>query len=59
MKEKKLKLALRILIQFLAVVFGLLTIIAGEYDDSPGLQGVGMLLLLSIFFMNFKIIRRR
>ncbi len=59
MKEKKLKLALRILIQFLAVVLGLLVIIAGEFDDSPGLQGVGMLLLLSIFFMNFKIIRRR
>lgn len=35
-----------ILIEVAGVLLGLLAIVAGGYDDSPGLQGLGLLLAL-------------
>jgi len=37
---------LRIALTALAVVLGVLAVISGESDDSPGLQGLGVLLVL-------------
>lgn len=39
-----------IAINTLGIPIGGFAIIAGEADDSPGLQGLGLLLLLFIFF---------
>jgi len=30
------------------VVLGLLAVVAGEFDDSPGLQGLGMIVVLAV-----------
>ena len=43
----------------LGVCLGLFALIFGEVDDSPGLQGIGMILLASVFFSLFKIVKRR
>lgn len=45
-------------LRFLSLVLGALALVAGEFDDSPGLQGIGMILILSVFFSIFKIVRR-
>lgn len=45
-------------LRFLGLVLGALALVAGEFDDSPGLQGIGMILILSVFFSIFKIVRR-
>lgn len=54
-----LRKSIRLVIQFLAVIFGVFALIAGEADDSPGLQGIGMILLAAVFFSIFKIVKRR
>jgi hypothetical protein len=38
-----------ILIVTLAIPMGVFALVAGEADDSPGLQGLGLLLLLYVF----------
>jgi hypothetical protein len=38
----------------LGVLIGILAIIFGEFDDSPGLQGLGMLLIIFIFLRIYK-----
>jgi hypothetical protein len=43
-----------IAINTLGIPLGGFAIIAGEADGSPGLQGLGLLLLLFIFFRSFK-----
>ena len=46
----KLNKFANIAINTLGIPLGGFAIIAGEADDSPGLQGLGLLLLLFIFF---------
>jgi hypothetical protein len=48
----------RNVLRFLGVTLGAFALVAGEFDDSPGLQGIGMILILSVFFSIFKIVRR-
>jgi hypothetical protein len=43
----------------LGVGVGFFALIFGEADDSPGLQGIGMVLIISVFFSIFKIVKRR
>jgi hypothetical protein len=33
---------------------GIVAIIAGESDDSPGLQGLGLILIISVFFFRYR-----
>jgi hypothetical protein len=40
-------MVLRVILHFLAVAVGALFIVAGEADDSPGLQGLGLILILT------------
>ena len=40
------RLIVRCLLAALLVVVGVLAVVAGEADDSPGLQGLGVLLAL-------------
>ena len=46
------------LLPILGLVIGALALISGEADDSPGLQGIGMILVLAVFFSIFKIVKR-
>ncbi len=46
-------------IRVLGVALGVFALVFGEADDSPGLQGIGMVLLLAVFFSIYKIVRRR
>jgi hypothetical protein len=43
----------------LGVGVGIFALIFGEADDSPGLQGIGMIIIISVFFSIFKIVKRR
>lgn len=44
--------------RILGVVLGVFALVFGEADDSPGLQGIGMVLLMIVFFSIFKIVKR-
>ena len=45
-------------LRVLGAGIGIFALIFGEADDSPGLQGIGMILILSVFFSIFKIVKR-
>ena len=47
-----------IAINTLGIPLGGFAIIAGEADDSPGLQGLGLLLLLFIFFRSLSQLKK-
>lgn len=40
---------------FLAILFGVFMFIYGGYDDSPGVQGLGVLVFMSSIFYLVKI----
>ena len=42
--------------KILAVLLGIFFIVAGEFDDSPGLQGIGLILIIAIIVI---VIRNR
>lgn len=42
------------LLNIFAILFGALAIISGEADDSPGLQGIGLIVLIIVFVKSFK-----
>jgi hypothetical protein len=45
-------------LRVIGVCLGVFAVIFGEADDSPGLQGIGMILLMAVFFSIFKIVKR-
>jgi hypothetical protein len=47
------------LLRILGVGLGVFAMVFGEADDSPGLQGIGMILLTAVFFSVFKIVKRK
>jgi drug/metabolite transporter (DMT)-like permease len=44
--------------QVFGVGIGILAIVFGEADDSPGLQGIGLILVMTVFFSIYKIVRK-
>ena len=48
---------MKYLLLAVAVLIGAAAVVAGEADDSPGLQGLGVLLALGAVFLVFR--RRR
>lgn len=34
--------------KFVGIILGIFFMIAGEFDDSPGLQGIGLILIITI-----------
>jgi hypothetical protein len=46
-----------LLFVIIGIPLGVIAIVSGEADDSPGLQGLGLILLLSIFLTSFKKLR--
>jgi hypothetical protein len=53
-------MVLRVILHFLAMTVGVLFIVAGEADDSPGLQGLGLILILVTLVRIFRhrVVRR-
>jgi hypothetical protein len=47
------------LLRILAVGLGIFALVFGEADDSPGLQGMGLILIIAVFFSIFKIVKRK
>lgn len=46
------------ILRLLGVGLGIFALVFGEADNSPGLQGIGMILVLAVFFSIFKIVKR-
>jgi len=44
--------------QVFGVGLGVVALVFGEADDSPGLQGIGVILVIAVFFSLYKIVRR-
>lgn len=44
---KKMNKYIKIILSILAVLFGLFLIVFGGYDDSPGAQGLGLILVIT------------
>ncbi len=44
---------IRILSLIVSYLIGLVAIVSGEADDSPGLQGLGLLLIISVTYWHF------
>ncbi len=38
----------------LLVSVGAFAMVFGEFDDSPGLQGIGMILIISVIYFHFR-----
>ncbi len=47
-----------LILRVLGAGVGVFALVFGEADDSPGLQGIGLILVMSVFFSIFKIVRR-
>ena len=52
-------LLLTLVLTVLAVALGAAAVIAGESDDSPGLQGLGVLLAAGAVLLAVRAVRRR
>lgn len=50
---------LRALLTVLALPLGILAIIAGESDDSPGLQGLGLILVVVLLISLFNLRKKQ
>jgi hypothetical protein len=49
------------IVSFLRIVgvgLGVFAMVFGEADDSPGLQGIGLIIILTVFFSIFKIVKK-
>jgi hypothetical protein len=40
------------------VGLGIFALVFGEADDSPGLQGIGVILVMAVFFSIYKIVKK-
>ncbi len=45
---------MKYLLYLFGTIFGAFAIVAGEADDSPGLQGLGLILVLLMIFRSYK-----
>ena len=46
------------ILRIMGVGLGVFAMVFGEADDSPGLQGIGLILILTVFFSIFKIVKK-
>jgi hypothetical protein len=45
---------MRIWMSLLLLVLGVFAMVSGEVDDSPGLQGLGLILIISVAFFAYR-----
>jgi hypothetical protein len=46
------------ILRIVGVGLGVFAMVFGEADDSPGLQGIGLILIATVFFSIFKIVKK-
>jgi hypothetical protein len=46
------------ILRIVGVGLGVFAMVFGEADDSPGLQGIGLILIVTVFFSIFKIVKK-
>jgi hypothetical protein len=51
--------SLRILRSTLLILVGTFAMVFGEFDDSPGLQGLGMILIIAVLYRDVRRYRTR
>ena len=44
--------------QTFGVGLAIFALVFGEADDSPGLQGIGVILVMAVFFSIYKIVKK-
>jgi hypothetical protein len=44
----------KVLRSALLILIGIFAMIFGEFDDSPGLQGLGLILIISVLYFHFR-----
>jgi hypothetical protein len=59
MRQKRMAKSLRILRSTLLISIGIFAMVFGEFDDSPGLQGLGMILILMVLYRDVRGYRER
>ncbi len=45
---------MRVIMSIVLIAIGALAMISGEADDSPGLQGLGLILILTVIFLAYR-----
>lgn len=48
---------MKLIAALIGIVTGIFAMVFGEFDDSPGLQGLGVILILFVAFRLYKSIR--
>lgn len=44
---------MKLLLSLLLILTGIFAMVFGEADDSPGLQGIGMILIMVVLYLRF------
>jgi len=50
---------MKVICSFLLIVIGAFAMVFGEFDDSPGLQGLGMILIISVLYFDLRRYRHK
>jgi hypothetical protein len=50
---------MKVIRSFLLIVIGVFAMVFGEFDDSPGLQGLGLILIISVLYFDLRRYRRK
>ncbi len=50
---------LKIISLFLIISFGVFMVVFGEYDDSPGAQGLGLIVAVAASISIFRLLRKK
>jgi hypothetical protein len=50
---------MKILRSVLLILIGVFAMIFGEFDDSPGLQGLGLILIISTLYFQLRVLFKK
>ncbi len=50
---------MRILASLFFIVFGVFAMVFGEADDSPGLQGIGLIVIITVVVLAYRSSKRK
>jgi hypothetical protein len=50
----RIEFEVKVLRSVLLILIGIFAMISGEFDDSPGLQGLGLILIISVSYLHFR-----
>ncbi len=53
--EKRFRMVMGLLTNIVCVLGGM-TLVLGEIDDSPGLGGIGLILIIASMYLNYKLL---